>query len=332
MKNDQTAYIFVGSDRSQFLAVSVLEHSIRRHTDLDVVVRSMHDVDLPDPTDIRQGKRTGFSFTRFAIPQLMGYKGRAVYLDADMLVFRNFRELWEIPFDGAKIIIQEELPDKAQNQTKPGALKTRIKQCSVMLLDCDALRWDPVEIIAGLDGKYTYEQLLQEMCILDESEVKYGVPFEWNSFELYEPGKTGLIHYTDMHTQPWVFANNPNGFIWHEEVRLMLENGALKWEQLEEEVRLGYFRPSLLQEIKDAGAGPVKPITAEQVARYDAMDKAAGYVKHRAVYETKAARAATIRAYEAEMARQKGGATLVAHSATSAATDLAKSLKRRLFG
>jgi hypothetical protein len=336
MRNNDTAHIFVGSDRSQLLAVKVLEHSIRRHTKMDVKLSSMDTVELPDPKDIRQGKRTGFSFTRFAIPKLMGYRGKAVYLDADMLVFRDFRELWDIPFDGSRIVIQEEVEEAAQHgAAKAGAPAQRIKQCSVMLLDCAALDWDPVKIIAGLDGQYTYEDLLYHMCILEERYVKYGVPFRWNSLEHYEAGKTGLIHYTDMHTQPWVWADNANGYLWHEEVRLMLENGSLKWDELEGEVKLGYFRPSLLAEIKDAGAGPVQPITREQVARYDAIDKAARFVKHKAVYEAKKARAAAVKAYEAELARKQGAAAAVAHAANSARSGLlgkVAAFTRRLTG
>jgi len=328
---DDTACIFVGADRSQFLAVLVLEHSIKRHTRLNIKLRSMQDIVLPDPKDIRQQKRTGFSFARFAIPQLMGYKGRAVYLDADMLVFRDFRELWNLPFGGAKIIIQEELPAKAQNQAKPGALKKRIKQCSVMLLDCEALKdWDPVRIIEGLDGQYTYQELLYEMCILDESEINYGVPFEWNSLEYYEPGKTGLIHFTDMNTQPWVYANNPNGYLFHEELRVMLENGAMTIGQVENEVKLGYFRPSLIQEIKDAGAGPVRPITPEQIKRYNAIDASAGFVMHKAVYEAARDRAAAVAAYEAKLARQKGPAAAIAHAARSSLARTLSSLKQRM--
>lgn len=334
MSND-TAYVFVGSDRSQDLAVKVLEHSIRRHTSMNVVVRSMADLKLPDPKDIRQGKRTGFSFTRFAIPQLMGYQGRAVYLDADMLVFRDFRELWNIPFDGAKIIIQEELPESIQHHAKKGAPSKRIKQCSVMLLDCAALDWDPLKIIDGLDGQYTYEELLYHMCILDESEIKYGVPFAWNSLEHFEAGTTGLIHYTDMHTQPWVHADNANGYLWHEEVRLMLENGSLTRAELQQEIDLGYFRPSLMVEIDEAGKGPVKPITRDQVARYEAIDKAANYEKHRDVYKAKKARDAAVKAYVARLAREKGPGAAALQGATIAWSSLGDrigAMRRRLMG
>lgn len=299
------ARIFVGSDRSQLLAVKVLEHSIQRHTDMKVTLRSMEDLQLPDPQDIRQGKRTGFSFTRFAIPRLVNYEGRAIYLDADMLVFRDFRELYTLPFHGAKVNIQEELPNQGETWGKPGAPKKRIKQCSVMLLDCSRLDWKPEEIIAGLDGRYTYEELMFDLCILKPEEIRYGIPFAWNSLEVYEPGVTGLIHYTDMGTQPWVNPSNKNGYLWLNEVRLMLSNGTLTRDELQREIDLGYFRPSLLPEIESgAQDGPPNP---GELARYKAIDAKAGYVPHKEVNEARRQRSAAIKEYEARM-RARGPA------------------------
>ena len=133
--------IFVGTDRSQLLAVKVLEHSIRRHTALPIEVVPMLDLPLPEPRDVRQRQRTGFSFSRFAIPRLAGYRGRALYLDADMLVLRDIAELWALPFDGAKVVIQEEVPDEHRRMRRVGQTR-RIRQCSVMLLDCEHLEVD----------------------------------------------------------------------------------------------------------------------------------------------------------------------------------------------
>src|SRR5437762_14341090 len=110
---DDILDIFVGTDRSQLLAVSILEYSIRRHTQQKVRVCPLIDLDLPEPNDIRQSSRTNFSFARFTIPELKGYRGRALYLDADMLVFRDIAELWKLPLNGVKIIIQGELASRA---------------------------------------------------------------------------------------------------------------------------------------------------------------------------------------------------------------------------
>jgi lipopolysaccharide biosynthesis glycosyltransferase len=293
---DEMIDVFVGTDRSQLLAVSVLEHSIRRHTDRSVRVSPLIDLDLPEPRDIRQGSRTNFSFARFAIPELTGHGGKGLYLDADMLVFRDIGELWDIPFEGATVVIQEDIPEHAAVPDKPGAPARRIKQCSVMLIDCARARWNVREIVAGLDGRYTYEQLMYDFCILPESEIRYAVPFAWNSLERFD-SDTRLIHYTDMDTQPWVSPMNRLGRLWLEEVRLMLDTGALGWSELQTEVDLGYFRPSMALELEEA---PHRSGWSESAAaRYAEVDRKAGFVKHAEVYRRKRARAEAVRRYEA---------------------------------
>lgn len=296
----ETVDIFVGTDRSQLLAVAVLEHSIIRHSSMPVCVTPLIDLDLPEPKDVRQGSRTNFSFARFAIPEIKDYRGRGIYVDADMLVFRDIAQLWTVPFEGAKIVIQEDLPDALVRHAKIGAPAQRKKQCSVMLVDCERARWHAPSIIAGLDGRYTYEQLMADMCILDESEVRYGVPFAWNSLEHHD-NSTCLIHYTDMATQPWVSTQNRNGIWWMLEVRLMLAKGALSWANVKREIDLGYFRPSLADEIREMPH--VRGWDEEAARRYEAIDKKAGFVKHAEVYQRKKARAAEVKKYEAELAR-----------------------------
>ena len=284
--------IFVGADRSQLMAVAVLQHSIERHTTMPVRVCPLIDLDLPEPRDLRQGSRTNFSFARFAIPELKSYRGRAIYLDADMLVFRDIAELWSLPFGQATVNIQEELPEHARVQTKSGAPGIRKKQCSVMVIDCEKARWNVAEIVGGLDGRYSYEQLMYELCILPEVEIHYGVPFAWNSLEHHDP-ETRLIHYTDMNTQPWVCPDNRFGHLWFKEVLLMVETGLLTKGDLEREVELGYFRPSLMTELAEmpheAGFDP------QAASRYAQIDRASGFVKHAEVNARKKARAEAVR-------------------------------------
>jgi lipopolysaccharide biosynthesis glycosyltransferase len=291
--------IFVGADRSQLLAVAVLEHSIRRHTRRPAQVRPLIDLDLPEPRDLRQGSRTNFSFARFAIPELCGYRGRALYLDADMLVFRDIGELWDIPFEGASVAIQEEIPEHVVAHDKPGAPARRVKQCSVMLIDCERARWDVRRIVAGLDGRYTYEELMYQLCILPEQEIRYAVPFAWNSLEHFDEA-TRLIHYTDMDTQPWVSPANRHGRLWLEEVRLMLEGGALTRAEISAEIELGYFRPSLLLELEEAPHQ--RCWNAAAAARYASIDERAGFVRHAEVYRRKKIRAEAVKCQQSTAA------------------------------
>ncbi|MFT4178107.1 MAG: glycosyltransferase [Thermomonas sp.] len=304
MMDNETVRVFVGVDRSQLLAVPVLEYSIKRHTTAKVEVVPMLDLPVPVPKDPRNTQRTGFSFSRFCIPKLAGYKGRAIYMDADMMVFKDILDLWNIPFDGAKVIVQKEVKFEDETTRKAGAPKARKKQCAVMLLDCDRLDWKIEDIIAGMDrGEYDYEQLMMEFCILDESEVKYGVPFEWNSLEHWDED-TCLLHYTDVATQPWTACGNRNGHLWFAEVRHMLREGKLKVADIRKEIELGYFRPSLIRDIRFRHFIPA-PLQRHW-DRYNAWsDKKSGYIPHKAVYEAKRMRAAAIKKYEAELARQQ---------------------------
>lgn len=300
MLNDEVIRVYVGTDRSQLLAVSVLEHSIKRHTTAKVEVIPMLDLPVPTPKDPRNGQRTGFSYSRFCIPKLAGYKGKAIYMDADMLVFRDIRELWDIPFDGAKVVIQQEVKFEENTTQKAGAPKKRKKQCAVMLLDCDRLDWDIEKIVSDFDSeKYGYEELMYDLCILDEPDVKYGVPFEWNSLEHYD-SDTRLLHYTDVYTQPWGESGNKFGYLWFDEVRMMIENGVLDISQIKEEIDLGYFRPSLLRDIQYRHLIP-----SFLLGFFDkfniARDKVSGYVKHREVYEAKRIRNKAIKEYEKKL-------------------------------
>jgi hypothetical protein len=297
MSQNQIIRVYVGADRSQMLAVRVLEHSIKRHTTATVEVMPMLDLPVPEPKDPRNGQRTGFSFSRFCIPKLAGYKGKAIYMDADMLVFMDIRELWSIPFDGAKVIIQQEVKFEEITTAKVGAPKKRKKQCAVMLLDCERLNWDIHNIVAGMDeGRYDYEQLMYDLCILNEDEIKYGVPFEWNSLEHWDSA-TCLIHYTDVFTQPWTAVSNKFGYLWFDEVRRMIRAGKLDAATVQKEIDLGYFRPSLLKDIVWRHRIP-DFLHGLWDKRNAAADKLSGYVPHKAVYEAKRERLKLIDEYE----------------------------------
>lgn len=297
MSDSDVVRVFIGADRSQQLAIKVLEHSIKRNTSAEVSIIPMIDLDVPVPRDPRNRQRTGFSFSRFCIPKLAGYAGRAIYMDADMQVFKDIRSLWNLPFNGSKVLVQEDVRHLDVSMAKENAPQRRIKQCAVMLLDCARLDWDIGGIVKGLDdGRYIYDQLMYEMCILAEDEVSYSIPFEWNSLEYFDEN-TCLLHYTDMGTQPWVSTANPNGRIWFNEVRSMLAGGALQWDALRSEVNAGYFRPSILRELRYGAKLPgfLSPLFNRLNS---ALDKVSGYVPHSAVYEAKRLRSLAVQEYE----------------------------------
>jgi hypothetical protein len=317
--------VFVGTDRSQSLAVKVLEYSIRRHTAYPVELRSMADLRLPAPRDIRQGQRTGFSFSRWAIPELCHYQGRAIYLDADMLVFRDIAELWNVPLAGRKIAVLEPKRAAGAENVHRGKNET-----SVMLLDCGRCKWTVVELIAGLDGRYTYPQMMRDLCFLAEDEIARSIPEEWNAMEHFTE-ETGLIHYTVMPTQPWVSPRNGIGHLWIAEVRRMIAEGALSRDEVQAETDLGFFRPSLVVEIDEGLEGAVD---ADRIQRLEAIDASAGYVPHRSVQEFDRRRLDAVHFYERCLARERGMVpflAFVARETLAYGRSIAGRAKRRMM-
>jgi hypothetical protein len=227
--------VFVGTDRSQMLAARVLEYSIKRYASMSVEVAPMCGFDVPMPRDPANRPRTGFSFARFLIPSLCGYRGRAIYLDADMLVFDDIVAVWEQPMGEADVLCAE-----------PPSDESRIRQYSVLLLNCANLPWKIEDIVAGLDqGRYDYRRLMHEFCIVPAERIAAGLASEWNSLEQYEPGRTRLLHYTDMPTQPWVSQANRNGGLWYAALREALEEGYVSKEEVYREVDRGHVSPDL---------------------------------------------------------------------------------------
>jgi hypothetical protein len=230
--------VFVGSTRAEWLPTRVLEFSIRETTVSPIAFHRIEAFErsIPTPHATKNRARTPFSFQRFLIPELCGYEGRAIYLDADMQVFADINALWGRDMVGHALL-----------SVREGA-EGRKGQFSVMLLDCDRLSWRIEEIIEGLDaGRYTYEQLVCDMCIV--KSVGRTVEPDWNCLEKYEPGQTRLLHYTDMNTQPWVSIKNPLRQHWVECLKRAISTGFVTRDEVAHEVRAGHVRPSLLAEV-----------------------------------------------------------------------------------
>ena len=231
--------IFIACSPSEWLPAKVLEFSIRESTQAKVQVLRLYEseIDIPEPKARRNKPRTPFSFQRFLIPQLCNHEGRAIYLDADMQVFQDIAGLWSHPMNDHDLLSVRNDPDS-----------NRPKQFSVMLLDCAQLNWDIRQIVRQLDeGLLSYASLMFEMSIANN--IGWTIDNKWNSLERYIPGETSLLHYTNMHTQPWISPKNPLRYLWAEALREALCSGKIKRQEIIDDVEKGHIRPSLLWEI-----------------------------------------------------------------------------------
>lgn len=233
---DGPVKVFVGSDQAQMAGVKILEFSIKKYASMSVTVEAIDDRNIPVPLDPANRTKTGFSFSRFLIPQLCGYKGKGIYLDADMQLFTDISKLWNMNFEGKRVLYSYQPTDAG-----------RAPQFSVLLLDCAKLTdWRINDIIKGFDdGRYSYKDLMQQFCIVPDEYKAATLEPSWNSLEFYEEGVTNLIHYTDMPTQPWVSDQNKNGHLWYGCVKEAIAEGFISPDYLYDEISKGNVSPHL---------------------------------------------------------------------------------------
>ncbi len=163
-----------------------------------------------------EGWATPFTCFRFTIPELCHFKGRAIHLDADFIIQRDLRDIFET------------------DMTHP--IMSPHCRTDFMLIDCERIAemqimgmWPSIEEmkISGDDIKTYKKKLLRYLFIGD-------APKEWESWDgenLSE--KTYSIHYTEMRTQPWkpypeyfdypIYPNMKAGYIFWEEYAEALE-------------------------------------------------------------------------------------------------------------
>jgi hypothetical protein len=252
--------IYLGTQVEQSLAVEVLTYSIAAHTQQPIQVMPLYEavqaagMTIPSPRNPQLRPRTPFTFQRFAIPALCQYQGRAIYLDSDMLVFRDIHEIWQQPFEQANhqtgtcqtmdLLSVAELPNSG-----------RSPQYSVMLLNCQQLTWNVHQLVNELErGTWTYQQFVMEMAPATQKAAT--LPLGWNDLERYEAQKTALLHYTDMPRQPWLSVVNPLAALWCETLLKAVAEGAIARESVRDSIDLGWARPSLLYQLDYGIADP----------------------------------------------------------------------------
>lgn len=243
----QPLRVFVGSVHSHRLMVQVLRWSIQRTASREIEVHGIGEKlggDFPLPRNPANHPATPFSFQRFAVPQLAGYQGRALYMDADQLVLRDVAELFDRRMWG--------LPLQCRSTGGPDGARNR-NRSSVMLLDCARLKWDPAQIARDLDEqRYGYHQLMSLKFV----PLKGRFPRHWNSLDRFEPGRTGLLHYTRRASQPWVSRVHPHARLWFDALFSGIDAGAVEPAAVDEALTLRYCRPSVRWQVDARVADP----------------------------------------------------------------------------
>jgi len=192
--------IFLGTEPMQHRAERVFVWSVLQHRD---PARRYEIYLMKDLTGFeRDHWKTGFTNYRYAIPDMAGKTGRAIYNDVDQIYLTDPAELFDMDMQGA------------------GQLCITERETAVMLLDCEKMAtiWHRPEAERGHKKTYFRDKVKAIPGMWRQ------LPGVWNSRDHeYKPGVSKVLHFTTLQMQPWrpfpkvlKYRENPDATVWFE--------------------------------------------------------------------------------------------------------------------
>src|SRR5210317_138546 len=91
--------VYIGWDSRESIAAEVCKYSILKHATIpvDVVFLKQYELKMRGwySRDVDKLASTEFTFTRFLIPELTNFKGWALFMDCDMILTTDIKELFD---------------------------------------------------------------------------------------------------------------------------------------------------------------------------------------------------------------------------------------------
>lgn len=199
-----TYRVFIGYDPRQPLAYNVLQHSIVRHASVPVSITPLILRQLP----IKRRGLTEFTYSRFLVPYLSEFVGKSVFMDADMAVTGDIKELFDLADSRCAVSVMQE--------------QARFEWPSLMVFS------------NGCCQKLTPKFVDDEKNPLFDFAWAPSIgtlPAEWNHCVGYqEPKSAKLYHFTQGLPCFPETKGLPEDEVWESERKRML--GSVDWKEL----------------------------------------------------------------------------------------------------
>lgn len=219
--------VFIHAKKSHFIIAKVAEYSLKTASKtpdaFETKIIFLEDFPQLTGKEGRHYKRPpgiirwrnsdpqAFCPLRFLPPQLMGYEGRALVMDADILAVGDICELLFRDMGDKSILCRyTNYPDSKKKKRRGHHVS------SLMLLDCAKLKhwqWEKqINDLFAMKLHYTHW-----MHLANEPEGSIGIiGNEWNSLDELNDG-TKMLHNTNRNTQPWMTGIPYNRIIYGRE-------------------------------------------------------------------------------------------------------------------
>lgn len=235
-----TLTVYIGTEDDQLVPQKVLEYSINKNAKTPVKIQAVKQ-------EMERVGGTNFGFVRFLIPKLNNYRGKAIYLDADQLVFTDINDLGNI----LDVNHSVGLVNQAQG-TFGKKVVGQGNQTSVMILDCTKLQdWNPNTMFDQVvpnrserqPGQIHYRDFMM-LSWFDQSQIQPIDP-RWNHFNIVEPDSK-LTHFSHVRSQPWRDPSHPLTKFWGKWLKDAIRAGAVGRIELIKEVFRGAIHKHFL--------------------------------------------------------------------------------------
>lgn len=216
--------VFVGYDGREKAAYEVLKFSIEKYTHADVKVIPLYHKELRrqgyfhrpwlteaitgNMMDLVDGRpfSTEFSHTRFLVPELMKFKGWALFMDCDMIFNKSdIKELFDFCDDRFAVMCVQHRQNVKHGEKMDGAVQTNYRRknwSSFMLFNCGhpSNRKLTKEVVNTATGGW-----LHGLSWLQDSEIGI-LPDYYNWIEGTSRAQEHprVIHYTEG--GPWFYG------------------------------------------------------------------------------------------------------------------------------
>jgi len=213
--------IFIGYDTQETVAYHVCSNSIIRTANYPISIIPLSLQLLNNYKETHTDGSNRFVYTRFLVPEVMGYNGWAIYMDGDMIIQSAIDELWKLRDESKAVMVvkhnyQTRMPEKylgRKNEDYP-----RKNWSSVILWNCahPANQQVNTEFVQNNSGSY-----LHRFSWLTDNEIGE-LPIEWNwlADEYGTNSEAKLIHYTLGTPCFEQCQNTPMAQEWHSELKL----------------------------------------------------------------------------------------------------------------
>lgn len=193
--------IFIGFDHKEIVAYNVLQHSInvRATSPISITPININHIKNIFTREKNNLQSTEFSFSRFLVPYLCNYEGWAIFMDCDMMVIDDIKNLWDLRDDKYAVMCVKHEHKPKEDIKFLNQVQTQYEKknwSSVMLLNCakcKSLTLDYVNNASGLE--------LHRFKWLQSEELIGEISQKWNHLVDYndkrEISEISNLHWTE---------------------------------------------------------------------------------------------------------------------------------------